>query len=439
MTDATLTVLVADDQRDVRDALCLFLKSQGYKAHSVQSPSAALAAVAEKRFAVALVDLNYTRDTTSGVEGLSLLTEMKRSDAELPVVVMTAWASIELAVEAMRRGAGDFIEKPWDNTRLASVLRNQVALGVANRRASRLGVVSQLVKGQNGQDFVAESPSMRAVLSLIERVAPTDAAVLLLGENGTGKGMLARRLHAFSERREESLVHVNMGSIAESVFESEMFGHVRGAFTDAKADRLGRIELADGGTLFLDEIANLPHPQQAKLLRVLEGGEFERLGSSRTLYSDARVVSATNVDLRHCVETGRFRPDLLYRLNTVEVRVPPLRERTEDILPLAQTFLRGAAARYNRAEMRLAPSAERALKAFDWPGNVRELMHVMERCALPGSRNLVEAEDLALIVPLSAARPRAAVHTLANAEQTMIQEALLAATAIFNGRLRSSG
>jgi DNA-binding NtrC family response regulator len=424
MPEAALPVLIADDQSDVRDALRLFLKSQGYAAHAVAAPAAALHAVATRHFAVALIDLNYTRDTTSGAEGLALLTDIKRSDPELPVVAMTAWGSIEIAVEAMRRGAGDFIEKPWDNARLATVLRNQVALRAATRQAERLGAENRLLKNSEGSPVVAESETMSAVVALIDRVAPTDAAVLLLGEHGTGKGILARRIHEMSQRRSESLVQVNMGGIAESVFESEMFGHVRGAFTDAKSDRIGRVELADGGTLFLDEVANLARPQQAKLLRVLEEGEFERVGSSRTLRSDLRIVSATNADLHGLVEAGNFRSDLLYRLNTVEVNVPALRARPEDIVPLAQHFLALSAARQGRGILRLAPSAQHTLETYGWPGNVRELMHVIERATLLCTTDVIEPPDLGLAHASPPLQPLPAGRSLAETERVLIRDAL---------------
>jgi DNA-binding NtrC family response regulator len=424
MPEAALPVLIADDQSDVRDALRLFLKSQGYATHAVNAPAAALHAVATRRFAVALIDLNYTRDTTSGTEGLALLSDLKRSDPELPVVAMTAWGSIELAVEAMRRGAGDFIEKPWDNARLASVLRNQVALGAATRQAGRLGAENRLLKTPADPSVIAVSESMRAVVTLIDRVAPTDAAVLLLGDNGTGKGILARRLHALSQRREKSLVQVNMGGLAESVFESEMFGHVRGAFTDAKTDRIGRVELADGGTLFLDEVANLSLPQQAKLLRVLEEGEFEPVGSSRTLRSDLRVVSATNVDLHGQVQAGNFRSDLFYRLNTVEVCVPALHARPEDIVPLAQHFLALSTARYGRGTRHFTAAAQLALESYGWPGNVRELMHVIERATLLCATDVIEPPDLGLAPASPPLRLAPAGRSLAETEGVLINDAL---------------
>jgi DNA-binding NtrC family response regulator len=398
-SDVKAAILIADDQADVREALRLLLKAEGLASVAVADPAAALEAVRRREFACALIDCNYSRDTTSGEEGLELLEQLRQTAPDLPVVAMTAWGNVPLTVEAMRRGAADFIEKPWDNARLVSVLRAQIALGEGARRQRRLEAENALLRGEVDGEFVAESPAMRRVLALVDRVASSDANVLVLGENGTGKGVIAGRIHARSPRAARSLVKVNMGGIAESVFESEMFGHVRGAYTDAKGERIGRFELADGGTLFLDEIGNVPAAQQPKLLRVLEDGEFERLGSSRTQRADVRLVSATNADLAAEVAEGRFRRDLLYRLNTLEVRLPPLRERAEDILPLARAFLARSASRYGRDDLRLAPSAERALAAWRWPGNVRELQHLMERAALLAEHDQVSAAALAFGAP----------------------------------------
>jgi DNA-binding NtrC family response regulator len=426
MTDAGLPILIADDQRDVLEALRLLLKSEGHGCRIASDPSTALSALKSTQFSVALIDLNYTRDTTSGAEGLDLLQQIKRVDPDLPVVVMTAWGSIHLAVEAMRLGAGDFIEKPWDNTRLVSVLRNQMALGAALRRERRLLAENQLLREGENEDFIAQSRAMQPVLTLIERVAPSDANVLVLGENGTGKGVVARLIHQRSRRAEQTLVKVNMGGIAESVFESEMFGHVRGAYTDAKADRIGRFELADGGTLFLDEIANIPYPQQAKLLRILEDGEFERVGSSRTLKVDVRLISATNAELGVELAAGRFRKDLLFRLNTVEIRLPPLRDRREDIAPIARAFLARSSRDYQRGPLHLTDAAISALEHYSWPGNVRELSHVIERAVLTATKDSIEHLDFSLTqVTVAPAIDRAQVPTtLDQAEQEMIRDAL---------------
>jgi DNA-binding NtrC family response regulator len=422
MSDRNLPILIADDQRDVLEALRLLLKSENHACRAFGDPAEALAAVREAQFCVALIDLNYTRDTTSGAEGIELLKALKRADPDLPVVVMTAWGSIDLAVEAMRLGAGDFIEKPWDNTRLISVLRNQIALGAAVRREQRLRAGNRLQHEDDG-DFIATSRAMQPVLTLIERVAPTDANVLILGENGTGKGVVARLIHQRSQRAERALVKVNMGGLADSVFEAEMFGHVRGAFTDAKSDRVGRFEAADGGTLFLDEIANIPYAQQAKLLRVVEDGELERVGSSRTLKVDVRLIAATNADLGAEIAAGRFRKDLLFRLNTVEIHLPPLRERREDIVPMARAFLAHSARRYQRVGMHLSAAAERALGDYAWPGNVRELAHVMERAVLTANGAQIATLDFSLPLTPSAAVP-APRQTLDEAEQGMIRDAL---------------
>jgi DNA-binding NtrC family response regulator len=426
-------ILIADDQSDVLHALRLLLKSEGHACITVDSPREALERAAKERFDVALIDLNYSRDTTSGAEGLELLTALQALDASLPVVVMTAWGSIDLAVRAMQAGAGDFIEKPWDNRRLLNVLGAQIEISRTRRRAERLDAENRLLRDNGEEPFIAEAASMKPLLQMLQRVAPTDANVLILGENGTGKGVVARRIHALSKRADAPLIKVNMGGIAESVFESEMFGHVRGAFTDAKSDRIGRFELADGGTLFLDEIANIPPAQQPKLLRVLEDGELERVGSSRTLAVDVRLISATNAELGSEVEAGRFRRDLLFRLNTVELRLPPLRERVDDIVPMARDFLHRCSRRYERDGLEFAPSALRALTAHRWPGNVRELSHAVERAVLMASTRQIQADELGLGGGGASSAPALQTGgtdagvgnpTLEQAEQAMIRNAL---------------
>jgi DNA-binding NtrC family response regulator len=412
-------VLIADDQSDVVEALRLLLKGEGYRTVTAQVPEGVLALLEREQADAALIDLNYTRDTTSGREGLDLLSRIRALDPTLPVIVMTAWGSVNKAVEAMRLGARDFIEKPWENTRLLTTLRTQLELGRALRVSERLAQENQLLKRGGLPDLVAESPAMRPVLELMERVAPSDANVLVTGEHGTGKEVVARWLHAASPRQDRSLVVVNAGGLSEGVFESELFGHVKGAFTDAKADRAGRFELADGGTLFLDEIANITLPQQARLLRVLQTGELERVGSSQTRHVNVRLVAATNADLRSEVAAGRFREDLLFRLNTIELRLPPLRERREDILPLAQYFLRRHAARYARTRSGFSDEALRLLRGYEWPGNVRELDHAVERAVLLSRSETLEAADLALAPPAGAParRPGEAAPAPASLEE----------------------
>jgi DNA-binding NtrC family response regulator len=392
----TTRVLIADDQPDVLEALRLLLKSDGCRVVTVNAPARVLDALEQEDYDAVLIDLNYARDTTSGQEGLDLLAQIVAWDSTLPVVVMTAWANVDLAVEAMRRGARDFVQKPWDNARLTATLRTQVELSRALRHGQRLEAENALLRAPRGPMLIAESPAMRPVLEIIQRVGPSDANVLITGENGTGKGLVARALHAASSRADQPLVVVNMGGLSEGVFESEMFGHVKGAFTDAKTDRVGRFELADAGTLFLDEIANIPRSQQAKLLRVLETGEFERVGSSRTHRAHVRLVSATNANLSAEADSGRFRRDLLFRLNTVEIPLPPLRERREDIPLLAAHFLRQHALRYHKSLAGFEPAALHALREHPWPGNVRELDHAVERAALMAQGDLVKPADLGL-------------------------------------------
>jgi DNA-binding NtrC family response regulator len=389
-------VLVADDQADVREALRLLLKTEGIDTESAASPAAVLAALETREFDALLIDLNYARDTTSGQEGLDLLSSIRAKDSTVPIIVMTAWGSLELAVEAMRRGAKDFIQKPWENARLLAILKTQIELSQALKRSQRLEAENRLLRAEGRPAMIAESPAMRPVMDLISRVGPSDANVLIMGEHGTGKDVVARTLHALSPRSGRPLVTVNAGGLPEGVFESELFGHVKGAFTDAKVDRVGRFELADSSTLFLDEIANVPMNLQAKLLRALETGEFERVGSSATRRVDVRILSATNADISAEVHAGRFREDLLFRLNTIEIQLPPLRERKEDIPLLALHFLRQSAQRYRKNLTGFEPVALQLLLDHPWPGNVRELDHSIERAVLLAEGDSVRASDLGL-------------------------------------------
>jgi DNA-binding NtrC family response regulator len=389
-------VLAADDQAHILEALELLLRPQGYKMDKVRSPALVREALSSNSYDAVLIDLNYTRDTTSGQEGLDLLSQIVSLDATIPVIVMTAWANVELAVEAMRRGARDFVQKPWENERLLSILRTQVELHRALQRAARLEAENRLLRAEGRPEFIAAAPAMQSVLETIARVGPSDANVLITGEHGTGKEIVAQTLHALSARAPRALVAVNTGAIPDGVFESELFGHVKGAFTDARTDRIGRFELADGGTIFLDEIGNVPLRQQAKLLRVLESGEVERVGSSRSRRVNVRVLSATNSDLSAACASGQFREDLLFRLNTVEIHLPALRERREDIPALAAHFLARYAARYRRPVQGFDPAAVQTLMQYSWPGNVRELEHTIERAVLMCRTDEIQPADLAL-------------------------------------------
>ncbi len=425
-------ILIADDQPHVLEALRLLLKPEGFRIETANSPAGILSALDARTHDCVLMDLNYARDTTSGKEGLDLLQQIHGIDSTLPVVVMTAWGSVEVAVEAMRRGARDFIQKPWDNARLLAIVKTQIELGRALRKGQLLEAENRALRepGEPGFTLIAESLAMRPVLDVISRVGPSNAHVLITGENGSGKGVVARALHSASERAQRPMVTINAGGLSEGVFESELFGHIKGAFTDAKADRVGRFELADTGTLFLDEIANVPLNLQAKLLRVLETGEFERVGSSRTRRVDVRMISATNADLNAEVSGGRFRQDLLFRLNTIEIQLPPLRDRREDIPLLGSYFLGIHSRKYRKQLTGFDAVAMQALLSHTWPGNVRELDHSVERAVLMAQGGSVRASDLGLKTS-SGAVPRLEDLSLEEVEALLIKKAL----ARFNGNV----
>ena len=416
-------ILIADDQADIRNALQLLLGEEGYEVGAAASPRELLELLERRDFDVALIDLNYPRDTTSGQEGFELLERMRTIDPTLPVLVITGWGSVSGAVEAMRRGARDYIEKPWDDDKLLASVATQLELRRALRKSRRLQEENSRQQSRRLPDFIAASESMKEVREAIQRVAPSDASVLITGEHGTGKEVVASLLHAWSKRANRPLVTMNAGGLSEGVAESELFGHVKGAFTDARTDRIGCFELADEGTLFLDEIANMPVKLQAKLLRVLQTGEVQRVGSSRTIFVDVRVISATNADLGLEIKEGRFREDLLYRLNTVEIKLPPLRERREDIMPLSAHYLAHYRGRYQKDIAGFDRSAEQAMIAHTWPGNVRELAHAIERGVLMSMAGTISARDLGLqSAPAPALTPED--MTLDQAERVFIQKVL---------------
>lgn len=426
-------VLVADDNPDVRTALRLLIESEDMEFTEAATPAQAQECCRRNAYDVVLIDLNYALDTTSGAEGLALITSLAALDECPPIVVMTGWSTVEIAVEAMKRGASDFIAKPWNNERLLHTLAAQIRLARSRANESRLRTENRLLREELhaplGFGLVAESARMRELLAHIEQIARSAMNVLFTGENGTGKSLLAEHLHRASPRSAGSFIAVNMGAIAETLFESEMFGHVKGAFTDAHSTRIGRFELADRGTIFLDEIGNLSAAQQAKLLRVIEQRAFEKVGSSKTQNVDVRIVAATNADLGKAVEDGRFRQDLLYRLNTITVHIPPLRERLADIAPLARYFVARHAEKYDLPRPAIDTDAITALERHDWPGNVRELGHVMERALFLGNGRDIGVTDLhglqgvATPSAAGAAEPRS-LPTLEAAERTLLEQRL---------------
>jgi DNA-binding NtrC family response regulator len=423
-----MSVLIVDDDDRILLALKLLLKSEGMPCMVCHSPQEALATVSREKCELALVDLNYVQDTTSGKEGLDLITALRAIDDELPIVAMTGWGTIGIAVQAMQRGAADFIEKPWeDNNRMLNVIRTQTKLGAAQARERKLRAENVLLREGSATPLIHKSPAMQEVLSIAQKVAASSIPILLTGENGTGKGLLAQYIHQHSTRSAGPFISVNMGGISETAFESEMFGHTKGAFTDARAERIGRVDLADQGTLFMDEIANLPLTQQAKILRLLEERQYEKLGSSVTKQANIRFISATNADLRSLIAERDFREDLLYRLNGVTIRIPPLRERHEDVLPLSAHFLAKARAHYSSPAHRFSKRAAEALQGYPWPGNVRELQHVVERSMLLAQEEEIREEDLQLSKdrgPSAQDDAELAQLTLEQAEVWLIQKAL---------------
>ena len=377
-------ILVADDDHNILAALKLLLSCADYEVTLASQPEQVVRLFKQESFACVLLDLNFNLDTTSGEEGLLLIEQLKQIDDAVPVVVMTGWATVELAVNTMQKGAADFNQKPWENERVLAIVETQIRLAKQFHQTQKLGQENQLLKAESGrfEPLIAESQSMKQVLTMANQVAISDINVLIIGENGTGKSLLAEHIHEMSGRSEHSLINVNMGAITESLFESEMFGHVKGAFTDARENRIGRFELAEQGSLFLDEIGNIPLSQQSKLLRVLESQQFEKVGSSKTQQADVRIIAATNANIEQFVKDGLFRQDLLYRLNTVVLELPPLRQRLDDIVPMAEYFLDKFSKKYQRNDLYFSAAATTELITYQWPGNIRELNHMIERAVV---------------------------------------------------------
>ncbi|MFT5759190.1 MAG: DNA-binding NtrC family response regulator [Alteromonadaceae bacterium] len=393
-------ILIADDDLNIIASLKYILSEENFDILAMTTPEAVLENLKIESFDLVLLDMNFQQDTTSGTEGLQLVAAIKKLDENLPIIVMTGWATIDIAVDAMQAGAKDFIQKPWNNERIISAIKTQIKLAKIDRKLQRLSQENKLLSTQSfpesKEQIIAQSPAMQQLMSTLSDLAKSDMSILLTGDNGTGKSMLAAYVHKLSTRAENSFVAVNMGAIPESLFESEMFGHIKGAFTDAKENRIGRFEMAEQGTLFLDELANIPIVQQAKLLRVLEEKKYDVVGSSKSQTADVRIISATNSDLQQAIIQQEFRQDLFYRLNTIQLRVPSLSERLEDIEPLAQHFLQLFSIKYNLATPQLSDDAISQLQRYPWPGNIRELSHLMERLLFTCKKPTITGRDLLL-------------------------------------------
>jgi len=412
------TILVADDDEDIRLALELLLMAEGYQVIEACNAKDVIIKATRHQPDLILLDMNFSRDTTSGQEGLNILSQLQPHN--IPVILMTAWGSIELAVNGLKQGACDFIEKPWNKLTLLKSIKQQ--LSFARIKDENQGY-RQLLAQEDNKPWICQSKSMLDIEQLITQIAPTDANVLILGENGTGKSLLAERIHQLSDRQTSPFISVNMAAIPETLFESELFGHQKGAFTDAKQNRVGRFQLADQGSLFFDEIGSLPLPLQPKLLRVLETGQYEILGSSQTQTTNVRLISATNADLNQLVAKSEFRQDLLYRLNTLVITIPPLRERLEDIQPLAMNFIAQFSTKYHKTGLTLSQDAIDKLKRHSWPGNIRELSHTVERAVLLAISNEISAQQLLLDIADTDSNVMV-LQPLEQAERQLIEKAM---------------
>jgi DNA-binding NtrC family response regulator len=396
------TILVVDDDDDILTAARLLLRRRFAEVVTCRRPERIPDLMERQAFDVVLLDMNFGPGESSGKQGLEWLERVLDIDPDAVVIMITAHGSVDTAVDAMKRGATDFVTKPWQNEKVVATVSTGVELRRSRSETETLKRANEALREASGAispDIISESAEMQEVFSIVERAAPTDANVLILGENGTGKELVARRLHAMSSRARQVFLAVDMGAISESLFESELFGHRKGAFTGANEDRLGRFQAADGGTLFLDEIGNLPLHLQAKLLSALEQREVTPVGANRPQPFDIRVIAATNTPIEHLRDADLFRPDLLFRLNTVEITIPPLRERRDDILPIARHFAAIYAKKYGKSARTFSLPAETALLEYDWPGNVRALRHAVERAVILTSGERIEPIDLQLDYP----------------------------------------
>lgn len=416
------TILVVDDNKGILTAVQMLLGTYFEKVITISTPNKIKATLHDENIDVVLLDMNFSAGINTGNEGLFWLSEIKKEDASIQVVLFTAYADIDLSVRGIKEGATDFVVKPWDNAKLLETLKTAYNIRTANRKGISIATDKLVVSKESGM-FWGESNAMQQLRSLIEKVARTDANILVTGENGTGKEMLAREIHLLSNRKKETLVPVDMGAITETLFESELFGHVKGAFTDARADRPGKFEVANKGTLFLDEIGNLSYHLQAKLLTALQRRSIVRVGSNTPIPVNIRLICATNRDLQEMVQKGDFREDLLYRINTIHVEIPPLRERPEDIVPLTEIFLSKYTKIYGKTAMCLSLDAKEKLKAQPWFGNIRELEHTIEKAVIIAERSVLDGNDFDF--PRAKKKPvTKEATTLEEMEYNMIKNAM---------------
>jgi DNA-binding NtrC family response regulator len=419
-------ILVIDDDKDILLSTKVILKKEFSEIKTIAEPEDIIPYIEKKIFDVILLDMNFTTGATSGKEGLEWLKRILFIDQNAVIVMMTAYGDINLAIDAMKNGAVDFVVKPWDNKKLLATILSAYNLSKSKQEIVQLKNKQEVLVKDMDQSFteiIGKAENMLQLNNIIDKLAPTDANILVLGENGTGKEVVARAIHRKSNRSNNLFINVDLGSIQENLFESELFGHVKGAFTDANEDRAGRFEIANGGTLFLDEIGNLSLPLQSKLLTAIQKKEITRVGSNKVIPVDIRLICATNMNLKEMVDKNEFRQDLYFRINTVEIHVPPLRERLEDIPLISDHFLEIYCKKYNKQEMKINPEAFKKLKKYNWPGNIRELQHIIERTVIMNNSNVLNASDFVLNISESKSANKNILN-LEDIEKETIERAL---------------
>ena len=420
------SILVIDDNKSILSALEILLIPEFHEVTLLSNPNQILNELSRKDYNLVILDMNFKAGVNTGNEGIYWLERIKEAKPEISVVMITAYGDIDTAVRALKSGASDFVLKPWDNNKLLATLKLAIQLNLSKKEVQKLKErETELKKEMNREQryIIGASPQLMNVLNLVKKVAKTDANVLITGENGTGKELIAQEIHRLSVRSKEVLVSVDMGSLSETLFESELFGHVKGSFTDAHENRQGKFEFANKGTLFLDEIGNLSFHLQAKLLSVIENRQFSRIGSNQLIPTDIRLICATNRNIENMVREGLFREDLLYRINTIQVELPPLRDRGNDILTLAEFFLKKYTNKYNKPNLKINQQAHEKLLRYSWPGNIRELQHTIEKAVILSESNIIKPDDLYLRSG-STVNLNSTISTLEEMEKQMIQHAL---------------